>query len=583
VAFDLLIRGGMVVDGTGAPGRVCDVGVADGRIAELAPRLAGSAAETVDARDLVVAPGFIDSHTHLDGQLFWDKEASSSAWHGCTTVVFGNCGFTFAPIPDGDPEYPKGLMAGVEQIPREVIEGNVPFDWRSFGDYVRSLERSGLPVNAASYVGYPVVRHAVMGERALGGAPTAGELRAIEALVRDALDAGALGISFNRQPGDCDDKGRPSAGVDCGFDEIAAVVALLREYPGTLVQAVPGFLMPFQGFSEENLREQESWIGALRGVGRPMVFGPTFEAWGELFYAYIERARAQGVEMWSTGGAIPIGSMATFQVPNVFRTIQGWEGVFEVTGEERIRLFSDASYRERLRAHAGPETFIGYPLQTVDERGQIVRGPEISYSWGNIYRLPAPPAPFRCDGPSVLEEARQRGCHPVDVVLDGAVQSGLREFLIVFPLPYDPEAILRHLEHPHILLSTNDTGAHLLMVCNANSTHLLGHWVRRSKRIGLERAVHLLTGRQAQAFRLVDRGTLAPGKAADLVLFDPERIDAQSYELAHDIPGGHARFLQRSTGIERVIVNGRTLLRGGRPTGEMPGAFLRPRQMARAS
>ncbi len=214
--LDLCIRGGLVVNGTGAPGRRADVGIADGRVADVAAKLSDSARETIDTTDLVVAPGFIDSHTHLDGQLFWDKEGTSSSWHGCTTVIQGNCGFTLAPIPDG-PEYPLSLMAGVEQIPRPLLKRNVPWTWRTFAEFTRSLEAGGIPLNVASYVGYPLIRHAAMGEAALTEVPTDDERAAIDRLLREALDAGALGISFNRQAADRDDKGRWTAGYDCGW------------------------------------------------------------------------------------------------------------------------------------------------------------------------------------------------------------------------------------------------------------------------------------------------------------------------------------------------------------------------------
>jgi N-acyl-D-aspartate/D-glutamate deacylase len=580
--FDLLIRGGLVVDGTGAPGRHGDLGVREGRIVDVAPHLSGSASASIDAEGLVVAPGFIDSHTHLDGQMFWDPAVSSSSWHGCTTAIMGNCGFTLSPTRNGDPEYPISLMAGVEQIPRDVIEENVPFGWKTFAEYVDALEGRAMGINAASYVGYPILRHAVMGDRAFQERATREHIESLKRELDRALQAGALGLSLNRQPGDCDDKGRPSAGVDCSFEEIIEVASVLRGHPGTVLQCVPGFAMPYQGFTAENIREQDALIEAAKAADAPLVWGPAMEVWADLFHGLVDRARGQGVEMWAAAGVIPVASMACFQIRNVFGTIDGWERLYEASGDEVVGLISDPEFRRSLKACVTDEGFTGFPLQTHDAEGNVVKGPAIPYSWAHIWRLPPPPASFDLSGPSLLEEARSRDLHPVDLLFDGAIESDLGEFLVLLPHPYDADQILAHIDNPRTVISTNDTGAHFHLLSNATTTHTLGHWVRRTKRLTLERAIHLLTGRQSEVFRLRDRGTLQPGKAADVVIFDLETVDAYTLELASDVPGGHSRFLQRSTGVRHVIVNGVPLIEDGRVTGASGGRFLRPRDMAAA-
>ncbi len=581
VGLDLLIRGGRVVDGTGDPARIADVGIAGDRIVAVDEHIDEPAAERVDADGLVVAPGFIDSHTHMDGQLFWDEIGSSSAWHGCTTVVCGNCGFTLAPIPRGDPEYPLSLMAGVEQIPRDVLQASVPFDWDSFAGFVASLERRGLPLNMACYVGHPVVRHAAMGERSLTEPASEADLDAIEHILREALDAGALGVSFNRSPADRDDRGRATAGVDCGWDEVRRMIGVLADYPGTLTQAIPGWSLPGPtGIASGWEEELDQWVAATRGARRPMVWGPLIETYDEDYLRIARRGRRQGARMHAATGVVALSTLATFQITNLFATIPGWEFLFELSEADRLKALAEPQVRVRLRRATGRERFVGYPLKTEDERGHPVPGPEIPFFWHNIHRVGFGTDAFDLDGPSLAEEAERERRHPVDVMLDGAVASRLREFVIVFPYGQVPDRTLRTMQDEAAVLSRNDTGAHLSLLCNAESTQLLAQWVRDREAISLERAIHLLTARQAEVFQLSDRGALRPGLAADVVLLDLERVGPQSPDLARDVPGGGTRIVQRAEGIERVIVSGRTLLREGRPSGERPGRFLRPREMA---
>jgi N-acyl-D-aspartate/D-glutamate deacylase len=305
------------------------------------------------------------------------------------------------------------------------------------------------------------------------------------------------------------------------------------------------------------------------------------ETWDQDYLAIARRGREAGTPMFAATGVVALSTLATFQIQNVFGTIPGWEFLFDLDEGERLKALSDPDVRARLRKAAGDgDHFVGYPLATVDEAGQPVPGPAIPFLWRNLYRIGVAPDPFDIDGPSLAEEARRAGRHPVDILLDGVVASRLRDFVILFSYGQVPEQTLRTMQDPAAVLSRNDTGAHLAMLCNAESTQLLAQWVRKREALSLERAIHLLTGRQAQIFQLHDRGVLAPGCAADVVLLDPERVAPMAPELASDIPGGGRRIAQRAVGIERVIVSGRTLLREGRPTGELPGRFLRPADMA---
>jgi N-acyl-D-amino-acid deacylase len=576
--LDVLIRGGTVVDGTGAPAVVADVGLVGGEIALIEARSRETAAETIDATGLVVAPGFIDSHTHLDGQLFWDREGSPSSWHGCTTVVTGNCGFTLAPLATGDPEYPLSLMAGVEQIPRDVLTTAVPFGWSSFAEYIDALEAGGLALNVAGFVGYPVVRRAVMGERAIGGVAGDDDLRAIERLLQASLDAGALGISFNRFSGDMDDQGRPVAGVDAPWSEIHRAVATLADRPHTVFQANPEwFTGRLTGVDADADREQfAGWIESCRVSGRRFLYSPVMEESLDEQLAFIQRANADGAAIAGEVLPMPLSAMITFEAPNVFATIPAWEFLFGLSPAERLTALADDDVRAALRSDTGADAFTVYPMRTVAPDGSVSLGYPVEFQWSRMRLIGSAPDPLDIDSPSLAEVGARSGRHPVDVMLDRVVATGLKEFVLYFGFgDYLPEATLRALRDPGCVLSGNDTGAHLTITTNTGTTRLLGHWYRRHHAFSLEEAVHMLTGRQAEFFELHDRGVLEPGRAADVVIFDDDRIDTLAPELAGGVPGGMSRIVQRSVGIERVMVNGRTLLIDGAPTGDVAGRYLR--------
>jgi N-acyl-D-aspartate/D-glutamate deacylase len=579
----VIIRNGTIIDGSGRAPFVADLTYSDGIITAIGKDLDDSAHREIDATDLIVSPGFIDTHTHMDGQLFWDKEASSSAWHGCTTVITGNCGYSLAPLKDGDASYPLSLMTGVEQIPRKTLEAGVPWDWTTFGEYTKSLERSGLAVNASTYVGLPVVRHSVMGADAFEGVASEAQLDAMRTALHTALDEGALGISMNRLPIDRDDMGRTAAGLNCDWSELRSMAEVLREHPGTMVQCVPAFILPFEGFTDKDKVEQQEWIEVARAAARPMVWSPLIEIWKDAHLEYLRAAKASGVQMWGCSNAVPICVNSTFETENLFGTIPGLERIFAVGVNERIEMFKRPSFREEARKILGTEQFSAYPNRTIDEAGNTILGTPFAYRWADMWRLPPPPAAFTLSGPSVLQESRASGKHPVDVILDGAVESGLKEFLTIFPFGYSGELLASVINDPHVVLGANDTGAHIKFLSCAGSTQLLGDLVRRTGSIGLTEGVHMLTGRLAKVFGLTDRGVLRPGLASDIVIFDAAKIDSFTPYVTHDLPNGDHRFVQRATGIHSVIVNGRTIQDQGKATGELPGRYLRPSEMAARS
>ncbi len=571
---EVLIKGGIVVDGTGTSRRRADVAIRGGHIVEIAPRI-DSTGEIIDASDLIVSPGFIDSHTHMESQLFWDKAATSAAWHGCTTVVMGNCGLSLAPLAPGDQDFAIGLMSSVEQIPTSVLASAMPFDWTTFGGFAESLDRSKPGINAASYVGYSLVRRAVMGERAFGGQPTEEEANAIEALVRSSLAQGALGLSFNRATFDHDEHGRLMPGYDCTWDELSRAARVVAEFPGTMLQAIPRWTSEVDGWGGPNDEELSRWIGLLGEVGRRLVWTAVSESRHENQMAATRKAQAAGADLIAAIHAVPMHTYATFSVPGLFAATPGFDFLFDLTPVERLRAIRDETVRERVRAATGRDTFTAYPLRYVAESGEVSLGHERVFPWDHIHHVGS--APHRMNiGESIGEQAHREGRHPADVVLDAAAASELRDVFIVFTHANLPQVTLELLNDPATVISGNDTGAHLMLMAQADTTHLLDHFVRRTGEVPLEQAVHLITGRQAQVFGIPNRGVLAPGKAADIAIFDPDDIGAQAPEVVNDLPGGGPRYITRNIGIKRVIVNGETLLVDGKATGVGAGRFLKP-------
>jgi len=291
-------------------------------------------------------------------------------------------------------------------------------------------------------------------------------------------------------------------------------------------------------------------------------------------------ARAAGASMTAAIHAIPLNTFGTFAAPSLFASTPGLGFLFDLPPAERLRALGDDAVRARIRASMGDETFVAYPLRHVSETGEVSMGHDRTFRWDQIYRVGAPPNRFEL-GRSVVEEARDRRVHPVDVVLDAALASDLREVFVIFVFGNRPDVTSDLLLDPTTVIASNDTGAHLMLMAQSQTTHLLDYWCRRTDTLTLEQAVHLLSGRQATVFGIPDRGVLSAGKAADIVLFDADQIGPQAPEIVDDLPGrGGPRYITRGLGIDRVIVNGTTLLIGGQPTGATPGRFLSPDQRA---
>ncbi|MBZ4018171.1 N-acyl-D-amino-acid deacylase family protein [Streptomyces purpurogeneiscleroticus] len=567
--LDHLIKGATVVDGTGAPSYAADVGIRDGRIAVLAePGAVAEPARTAeDAEGLVLAPGFIDPHTHYDAQLFWDPYATPSMHHGVTTVVGGNCGFTLAPLHPGRPEdadYTRRMMSKVEGMSLVALEEGAPWNWHTFGEYLDALD-GRTAVNAGFMVGHCALRRHVMGADAIGGQPTPEQLQEMLRLFHEAMDAGAWGLSTTQSSSHSDGDGAPVASRHAGPDELLALSRAVADHEGTQLEAiVAGCLDQFSD------AEVDLFVAMSAAAGRPLNWNVlTIDAAvpervpRQLLAS--ERARKEGGRIVALTMPIltPMNmSLGTFCALNL---IPGWGDILGLPVPERLAKLRDPAVREEmLRRANSKEAGVFRRLAHFDR-----------YVIGDTYSA----ANEGLTGRVVRDIAAERGQDPFTCLVEICAADDLRTVLWPMPTDNDPaswELRRETWEHEDVLLGGSDAGAHLDRMCGAPyTTRFLGDCLRGRRLVGLERAVKMLTDDPARLFGLRDRGRIAEGYHADLVLFDPERIDAGPATLVHDLPGDSPRLDSRALGVVSVRVNGVQTLRDDVLTGAVPGTVLR--------
>ncbi len=574
--LDHLIRRATVVDGTGAPAYVADVGIRDGRIAVInrAPAAVkaggrvGERARTEENADgLVLTPGFVDPHTHYDAQLFWDPYATPSLGHGVTTVVGGNCGFTLAPLHPARPadaDYTRRMMARVEGMSLAALEDGAPWNWSSFGDFLDALD-GRIAVNAGFMAGHCALRRYAMGPDAVGGTPDEAQLRHMLALLHDAMDAGAWGLSTSQSTTHSDGDGRPVASRHARPDELLALARAVGEHEGTQIEAiVSGCLDRFDD------AESELLVAMTAAAGRPVNWNVlTIEsaAPGRVPHqlATSERARAAGGRVVALTMPIltPMNmSLGTFCALNL---LPGWGEILGLPLPERVARLRDPDVRAAmLRRAASPEAG---GFRRLTDFGRYVIGDTYSKENDGL------------TGRVVQDIAAERGTDPFATLVDICVADDLRTVLWPMPTDNDPASWeLRRAawDHEDVLLGGSDAGAHLDRMCGAPyPTRFLGDCLRGRKLVPLERAVRMLTDDPARLFGLRGRGRVAEGWCADLVLLDPERVDAGAATLVRDLPGDGARLDSRAVGVVSVRVNGVETVRHDVVTGAVPGRVLR--------
>jgi N-acyl-D-aspartate/D-glutamate deacylase len=566
--LDLVIRGATVVDGTGAPARAGDVGVRDGRIVTVDGH--ESARRTIDADGLVVAPGFVDIHTHYDAQLLWDPTASPSPLHGVTTVIGGNCGFALAPLapaggatsgpdPAAHADYLARLMARVEGIPLPALLAGVPWDWPTYDDYLGRFD-GRIAVNAGFLAGHSVLRRIVMGERAVGGAATADDVAAMARLLDACLAAGALGFSTSQASTHNDGDGQPVPSRAATTDEVVALAAVCAGRPGTQLECiVQGCL---SGFTDA---EVELMAAMSRRADRPINWNVLAVRSGgnhEQQLAASARAAALGgrvVALTLPGGSPP---RLSFLTGFALDGLPDWRPTLSLPVPERMAALADPAVRAHLRERAAaPEAGV---LRTLA-------------AWDRMVIMESPATPY--EGRSVGDLAAADGRDPFDVLLDIVLADELRTgFQAQFPPEPDAAWTVRAdvWRDPYTVIGGSDAGAHLDMMCGATySTFLVGECVRDRALLSLEEAVHQLADVPARLYGLTGRGRIADGWCADVVVFDPARVGPGPLRTRDDLPGGASRLYADATGVEHVIVGGVEIARAGAFTGATPGTTLR--------
>ncbi|OKI03477.1 aminoacylase [Streptomyces sp. CB02923] len=564
--LDHLIKGATVVDGTGAPAYEADLAVHQGRIAAVG-RIADPARTTEDAHGLVLAPGFVDPHTHYDAQLFWDPYATPSMHHGVTTVAGGNCGFTLAPLnPDrpADADYTRRMMSRVEGMSLAALEQGAPWNWSTFGAYLDALD-GRTAVNAGFMVGHCALRRHVMGPDAIGGQPTGAQLDAMLRLFHDAMDAGAWGLSTTQSSTHSDGDGAPVASRHARPAELLALSRAVADHEGTQLEAiVAGCLDQFADAEIDLLVEMSAAAGRPLNWNVLTIDAAVPERVPRQLEAS-ERARKAGGRIVALTMPIltPMNmSLRTFCALNL---IPGWGDILALPVPERIARLRDPAVREEmLRRAASKEAGV---FRRLADFGRYVIGD--TYSTANQ----------GLSGRVVGDIAAERGQDPFHTLVEVCAADELRTVLWPMPTDNDPaswELRQRTWQHEDVLLGGSDAGAHLDRMCGAPyTTRFLGDCLRGRKLVALEEAVRMLTDDPARLFGLRDRGRIAVGHHADLVLFDPERIDAGPATLVHDLPGDSPRLDSRAAGIVSVRVNGVETVRDGAVTGAVPGTVLR--------
>jgi len=555
MAYDLLIKDGTVIDGTGTPRRQADIAVKDGTIAEIGT-IDDGAVKIIDAAGAVVAPGFIDPHTHYDAQICWDPAISPSSWHGVTSVVMGNCGVGIAPCRPEAREIAMRDLVNVEGIPFEVLDRGITWDWQTFPEFLDAAEQRGSALNLAFLAPLTPFRHWVMGEDSMERGADPEETTKIAALVREAVAAGAFGFSTTVLNQHMGYEARPLACRNASRDELKAYANVLRQAGKGAIEIA--LTQKISVLSED----EEDLLGFLvRESNRPVTFLALFQR-DDIPEACAETRRRAA----SYPGAVPQTSPLALtreinmRNPFSFAAYKSWARVFEDKSETAQRaVYADPAFRNAFRE-------------------EMKNATGFSGDWSRITVHEAQtPALKPYEGKTIADVAKARGEDPLDTFLDLALEDGLDIGYVLAQFNVNEKLVADNLTDPRVLIALGDGGAHVDMLCDAGyPTFLLGTWVRERQIMTLEQAIRRLTAQPADLFGIKGRGRLAVGQAADIVIFDPETIGSASRgERRFDLPGGAKRMVMPSRGVEYTIVNGIVAYENGRVTGAASGSVLR--------
>ena len=557
MAYDLLIKNGRVVDGSGMPSFRADVGIKDGKIGEIG-KLSGPAAKTIDADGRAVSPGFIDNHCHYDAQVTWDPLCTFSPEHGATSVIFGNCSLSLAPVRKGTEERLAEFLSYVEAIPMEVLK-TVEFEWETIPQYMEHLDHH-LGINVGNLIGHSAVRHYVMGDDCQKPGATEAQVKAMQDVVRDGMRAGALGLSVSREKGHFDPQGVLIPALWADENEIFALADVLRDMSTGTIQAGGGQYVELKDGMMRRLAEASGRTVVYNSLSQTM---RRPDEW-KIHMARIEETASMGIRAYPMCSPNRVTQDFTMKNTQVFRGLPTWHPILLMSDEEKLRLYADPEIRAKLHEEAvvnKPDSAVG-----------------ISKTWWNYIWVNEPALEKNkwMQFKSVGQIAEAEGKRVIDAFLDLVVEEKLETRFLQAENNIDDEALSKILTHPNAVIGLGDGGAHVQFHGGYGYiTKLLGEWVREKQVMSLEQAVRRLTFDSASTFGLYDRGLLRPGMAADIAIFDPANVKCGKEEVVHDFPAGGWRIKETSEGVTHTIVNGQVLLEDKKHTGALPGRVLR--------
>ncbi len=556
MSYDIKVTGGTIVDGSGRPGFVGDLGIKGGKVVAIG-KVEGPADTTIDAAGKIVSPGFVDVHTHYDAQILWDRMLTISPWHGVTTTVIGNCGFGVAPTKAIHRKLIMQTLEKVEGMSLEALEAGLGIDWpfETFPQYLDALEKRGSAINVAALFGHTPLRLYVMGEESTERVATADEIAAMKKLVREAMDAGAIGFGTSVAVSHNGYAGKPVPSRQATVEEMDALASVMGELKRGLMQVTIG-----RDFSTRHMAEVSrkygipvTWTALLS-----YMYGPGGH---RKQLALADEQRKSGALVIPQVSCRPLNFEFTFGEPFIFDVMKFMN---ELAVEEakapgtRRRAYADPAWREKLRSEVTP----------------------LFRNWWDRVVIAWAPSARELEEQPLAEAARKLGKDPVDLALDLALANDLQARFRMAVMNFDEQEVAELITDPHTIIALSDAGAHASQLCDAcYATYLLGHWVRERKTFTIEQAVHNLTQRPAEMFGITDRGLLTEGRPADVVVFDPLTVGPGPLKRVYDLPAGADRLVSEARGIDAVIVNGKLIRRNGKDTvagtDPLPGRLLR--------
>jgi N-acyl-D-aspartate/D-glutamate deacylase len=564
MAYDLIVKHGTIVDGSGLPRYRADVGVRHGRIVAIG-RIRDRARDVIDADGHVVAPGFVDGHTHMDAQIFWDPLGTSSCWHGITTVVMGNCGFTLAPCAAADRHLVIRNLQRAEDIPIEAMEAGIEWTWTTFPEFLDRLDALPKGINYSGYVGHSALRTYVMGERAFDEKATDDDIRAMERELRDAIRAGAMGFTTSRSLSHETPDGRPVASRVAAWEEVRRLVRVMGEMNAGIFE-IAAEDVERTADNPDGLRDYQRRLRELAvETGRPVTYGLFSRAqapgvW-RTYLDLLDETAAAGGRMFAQVHSRHLAALLSFKTQMPFDRLPVWK---------ELRALPLAEQRQRLRDPDLKRRLVEATSERPDRKALGTEARPMEYERYLVFDTVTGPHK------SVADVARERGCHPAEAMIDLALERDLDRFFLQVVTNENEAHALELMRHPRTVTTFSDSGAHVSQLMDASlQTYLLSYWVRERQAFTLEQAVRMLTFVPATYWGFADRGLIREGMAADLVVFDPDTIAPEMPEVVDDLPAGARRLVQRCRGVAATVVNGEILLRDGKPTGALPGRLLR--------